>query len=222
MNYISIRQILDDLLADDMMKGLSLERAVNYAVEFIRIVGMPKVFEEKVAEIDIENYRGQLPCDFFEIIQVRECKKPGVVCPCYMSMETAFHSKWAYTYKIQGDVIITSTEKTKLEVAYRAIKVDNEGYPLIPDNGSFPRALELYIQKRYFTILFNSSKIPQNVLQNVQQEYAFYVGQATNDLVRLSVDEMQSFTNMWNNLIQRTHKHNDGFATVNSPEIRTF
>ena len=217
MNYISIRQILDDLLADDMMKGLSLERAVNYAVEFTRIVGMPKAFEEKIADIEIEDYRGVLPCDFFEEIQVKDPKGPE-----FISMETAFHSKVGYTYKIQGDVIITSIKCGTLKLAYRAIKVDKDGYPLIPDNGTFARALELYIQKRYFTILFNNSKLPLNVLQNVQQEYAFYVGQAQSDLVRPSLDQMQSISNMWTSLIQRDLKHADGFATMNLPELRKF
>ena len=90
---------------------------------------------------------------------------------------------------------------------------------MIPDNGTFPRALELYIQKRYFTILFNSSKLPLNVLQNVQQEYAFYVGQAQSDLVRPSLDEMESIKNMWTTLIQKNYKHADGFKTLNTPEV---
>ena len=217
MNYISIRQIMDDLLADDMMKGLSLERAVNYAVEFIRVVGLPNAFEEKVEKIKIENHRGVLPCDFYEVVQVKDCK--GLE---YLSTETPFESRLLLTYKIQGNVIITSVKETELLLAYRAHKVDADGFPMIPDNGSFPRALELYIQKRYFTILFNSGKVSRDVLQNTQQEYAFYVGQASNDLVRLSIDQMQSLTNMWTSLLQRHHKHADGFATINAPEIRNY
>lgn len=217
MNYISIRQIMDDLLADDMMKGLSLERAVNYAVEFIRVVGLPNAFEEKVEKIKIENHRGVLPCDFYEVVQVKDCK--GLE---YLSTETPFDSRVLLTYKIQGNVIITSVKETELLFAYRAHKVDADGFPMIPDNGSFPRALELYIQKRYFTILFNSGKVSRDVLQNTQQEYAFYVGQASNDLVRLSIDQMQSLTNMWTSLLQRHHKHADGFATINAPEIRNY
>ena len=61
MKYISVRQILDDLLADDMMRGLSLERAVNYAAEFMQVVGMPPEFENKVEKVEIENWRGKLP-----------------------------------------------------------------------------------------------------------------------------------------------------------------
>ena len=208
---------MDDLLADDMMKGLSLERAVNYAVEFIRVVGLPNAFEEKVEKIKIENHRAVLPCDFYEVVQVKDCK--GLE---YLSTETPFDSRVLLTYKIQGNVIITSVEETELLLAYRAHKVDADGFPMIPDNGSFPRALELYIQKRYFTILFNSGKVSRDVLQNTQQEYAFYVGQASNDLVRLSIDQMQSFTNMWTSLLQRHHKHADGFTTINAPEIRNY
>lgn len=220
MNYISIRQILDDLLDDDMMKGLSLERAVNYTVEFIKVVGMPPIFETKVETITIEDYRGLLPCDFYEIIQVKDPK--GLA---YISSESSFleHSEQGIpTYFIKGNVIFTSLKDGEVKVAYRAIKTDSDGFPLIPDNGTFARALELYIQKRYFTILFNNSKISSNVLQNTQQEYAFYVGQAQSDLVRPNIDQMESIKNMWNTLIPKIHKHADGFKTVNAPEFLSF
>jgi hypothetical protein len=62
----------------------------------------------------------------------------------------------------------------------------------------------------------------QNELQNVQQEYAFYVGQAQSDLVRPNIDQMESIKNMWNTLIPKTHKHADGFKTLNAPEILSF
>ena len=220
MNYISIRQILDDLLADDMMKGLSLERAVNYAVEFTRVVGMPNNFEKKVETIHIENHRGLLPCDFYEVIQVSKPK--GFA---YLNAEGSFNrpgNQNLPTYTIKGNIIFTSTKDEDVCVAYNAIKVDSDGFPLIPDNGSFARALELYIQKRYFTILFNSSKIPYNVLQNIQQEYAFYVGQAQTALIRPNIDQMESIKNMWNTLIPKMHKHAEGFKTINAPEVLSF
>lgn len=220
MEYISIRQILDDLLADDMLKGLSLERAVNYAVEFIKVVGMPPIFESKVETIPIKDYRGELPCDFYEVIQVRKPK--GFA---YLPAEGSFMeggNQNLSTYHIKGRIIFTSTKDDDIEVAYRAIKVDDDGFPLIPDNGTFARALELYIQKRYFTILFNNSKLPLNVLQNTQQEYAFYVGQAQSSLIRPTLDQMESIKNMWNTLIPKMHQHANSFKTINSPEILSF
>lgn len=223
MKYISVRQILDDLLADDMMRGLSLERAVNYAAEFMQVVGMPPEFENKVEKVEIENWRGKLPCDLYEIVQVKDPK--GFA---YISAEGSFGNRNhpyqypAFTYNVKGDIIFTSTKDIDLLVSYLAIPTDDSGFPLIPENAAYVRALELYIQKRYFTILFNNGKINQNVLANTQQEYAFYVGQAQSDLVRPSLDQMESIKNMWTTLIPKMYKHADGFKTVNNPEVLKF
>jgi len=73
-----------------------------------------------------------------------------------------------FCYKLQGNCIFTSIKEGTIEIAYRAIAVDEEGYPLIPDNAAFIRALELYIKKQTFTILFDLQKINANVYQNVQ------------------------------------------------------
>lgn len=223
MKYISVRQILDDLLADDMMRGLSLERAVNYAAEFMQVVGMPPEFENKVEKVEIKNWRGKLPCDLYEIVQVKDPK--GFA---YISAEGSFGNRNhpeqypAFTYRVKGDIIFTSTKSIDLLVSYLAIPTDDYGFPLIPENAAYIRALELYIQKRYFTILFNNGKINQNVLANTQQEYAFYVGQAQSDLIRPSLDQMESIKNMWTTLIPKMHKHADGFKTVNNPEVLKF
>ena len=55
VRYISIREILDNLLDHPLLQDLTLERAVNYAIHFIQIVGVPNEFEEKTALIDIKN-----------------------------------------------------------------------------------------------------------------------------------------------------------------------
>lgn len=224
--YISIKQILDDLLAHPLLQDMSLERAVNYTQSFIQIVGMPPIFEEKTEEIKIENWRGQLPCDLYEIIQVRtNIKHCGENHTQMFRYSTdSFHmsnDKTNFpelTYKVQGRVIFTSMKEGVIEIAYQAIKVDEDGFPLIPDNSSFIRALELYIKKNHFTVLFDLGKINPAVYSNVQQEYAWAVGQAQSDLIRPSIDEMQSITNALNTLVPRVNEHSKGFVTDGSME----
>ena len=113
-NYISIKQILDDLLDHPMLQGLTLERAINYAIRFIQIVGMPNQFEEKVSTIEIKDYRGVLPDDFYEMIQVRTHKEGDKNPRTYRYAENSFHYssgeydnklKEIFTYKIQNNVI---------------------------------------------------------------------------------------------------------------------
>lgn len=225
-DYVSIRQIIDNCLHHPLLQDLTLERAVAYTVDFLRIVGMPPIFLEKTTELEVEDYRAKLPCDFHEMIQVRtNHEKCGhYVGGVFRYSTDDFHmsdNKYEspeLTYKIQGTVIFTSIKEGIIEISYRAIALDDEGYPLIPDKSSFTRALELYIKKWCFTTLFDLGKINQAVYNNVQQEYAFAVGQAQSDLVRLSIDEMQSFTNSWNTLVTRTTEHNSGFVNNGTQE----
>lgn len=206
--YISIKQILDDLLAHPLLKDLSLERAVDHTIHFMRIVGMPKMFSEKVAKVTLNEYRALLPDDYYNIIQVREV---GSKIPLQHSIDS-YHlgeskSNTVPSYKIQGNIIYSSLRDKELEISYKALTIDDDGYPMIPDNSSLIKALELYIKKQYFTVLFDMGKITQQVLNNTQQEYAWYVGQCQSDLVRPTLDEMNSITNMWNTLLVKRNNN---------------
>lgn len=221
VNYISIKQVLDDLLEHPLLQDLSFERVVNHTVHFLQIVGVPNEFEEKTALIDIKDYRGCLPCDYYDMIQVRTYKE-GEYCPRVFRYTTdSFHHSpkkedsdtWDLTYKLQNSIIYTSIKEGTIEIAYHAIKVDKEGYPMIPENSSFIQALELYIKKKVFTILFDQGKISPAVLQNTQQEYAWYVAQARSDMSIPSISEMESIKNSWCTLLQRTTEFNKGFKS---------
>lgn len=224
--YISLRQILDDILDHPMLKDVSFERAVNYTVHFMRIVGCPRMFEEKTALVEIENYRGMIPCDFNDIIQVRthsSCDRKNY--RVFRHTTDSFHmsdnkqDSFDLTYKIQGNVIFTSIKEGTIEIAYNAFAVDSEGYPMVPDNSSFISALEFYIKKKKFNILFDEGKINQAVWNQVCQDYAWAVGQAQSDLIRPTIDQMQSITNSFNTLIPRVSEHKSGFVNDGSAEM---
>lgn len=217
--YIGIRQFTDKLLRHPLLNDLSLETIVDYTVDFMRIVGVPNIFEEKTEKIEISTYRGKLPCDYYKVIQVRYADVKGR----FLRYTTdTFHlsdsksvssaSKEYGSYLIQGNLVYTSTEKDTVEMSYLALKVDKDGFPLLPDNSSFTRALELYIKKQRFTILFDMNKISSGILQNVQQEYAWAVGDCQVEFNRFTIDKMESFVNSWKTLIPRNTEHSEGFA----------
>ena len=207
--YINIKVVLDRILRHPLMQDLSLETAVDYTISFMRIVGMPRMFTEKVVRITIDKYRALLPCDYYQTIQVRI---PGGHALVYSTDSFHMSNKGnPSTYKIQGNIIYTSIESGELELAYLAISTDADGYPLLPDNSSFTRALELYIKKQWFTILFDLGKITSAVLQNTQQEYAWAVGDCQSEFNRMSIDQMEAFSNSWRTMILRDHQHSSGF-----------
>lgn len=220
-----------------LLRDVPFETILEYTLDFIQIVGCPSLFEEKTTVIKIEDWRGVLPCDYVSMIQVRTAKKVDGIEPNHRSHISYRYSTDSFhmskekpdvgrygtdlTYKIQGSVIYTSTKDTDIEIAYNAIATDDEGYPLLPDNPSFLRALEAYIKKQQFTILFDLGKLQPAILQNAQQEYAFYVGQCQTDMIMPSIDQMESLTNLWTSLIARANEHSKGFINSGSKEYLT-
>lgn len=222
-NYVNIRRILDSLLRHPLMQGLSLETAVDYTVDFMRIVGVPNMFMEKTQVLQIEKYRAKLPEDYYQMIQVRKVKGASfryATNTFHMSESDSTNDNTIkdLTYKIQGGMIYTSIEEGEIEISYQSIDTDDEGYPTLPDNSSFTRALELYIKKQWFTIMFEMGKISSAVLQNTQQEYAWAVGDCQTEFNRLSLDKAESFFNSWRTLIIRDTEHSNNFINNGSKE----
>ena len=213
--YTSIKLILDKLTRHPLMQDLTLETVIDYSIDFMRIVGVPNMFIDKCTSVKIVSYRGVLPDDYYIMNSVRDLNNFNI----YRDTVDSFHTsenKSNYnhlTYKIQGNLIYTSTENNDIEISYKAIPTDEFGYPLIPDNSDFTRALELYIKKQVFTILFDLNKINANILTNVQQDYAWAVGDCKSEFNRLSLDKMESLSNSWRTLLIRTHQPSVSFKT---------
>lgn len=234
----NIRRVADRIMRHPLLRDVPFETILDYTVDFLQIVGVPSLFEEKTALLHVENYRCMLPCDYVSMIQVRTAKKVDGIEPDHRSHISYRYSTDSFhmsnekpdvgrygtdlTYKIQGSVIYTSTKDTDIEIAYNAIATDDEGYPLLPDNPSFLRALEAYIKKQQFTILFDLGKLQPAILQNAQQEYAWAVGDCETEFNRLTLDKAESLFNSWRTLLIRDSEHRHGFVNNGAKEYLTI
>lgn len=224
--YISIKEVLSRILRHPLLQDLTLEQAVQYTLDFIGIFGLPKLYQDKEEVIHIEEFRGVLPCDLISINQVKECKS-GV---CMRSMTDNFMPREHYdknvgykvpqelTFKTQGQIVYTSFKTGDILISYKSIPVDKDGFPLLINNPVFLKALEAYIKREAFTILFDMGKIAPAVLQNIQQSYAWLAGQLQSEFTIPSQSEMESISRMWNTLIQRTSEFNNGFSSLGNKE----
>ena len=213
----SIKVIFDKIMRHPLLQDLSIETIVDYSIDFMRIVGVPSMFEEKVEKAEVINYRASLPCDYYQMIQIRALDPNYNILGAFRYSSDSFHMsntkpEYAdYSYKVQGNIIYLSVPNGLIEIAYQAIPIDSDGYPLIPDNSSFTRALEAYIKKQHSTILFDLGKIGNGPLAQVQQDYAWAVGDCQSEFNRLTIDKAESFYNSWRTLIIRSSEHRTGF-----------
>ena len=215
-NYIRLEEVLSRVLRHPLMQDMDYETGVQYTVDFLQTVGFPQSFIDKSTCLKIKDYRALMPYDLIQIIQVKDTKSNKYLRS--MSSNIYDKDKSNFTFKTQGNVIYTSFKEGNIELYYKAIPIDKNEVPLIPDHPIFLKALELYIKKEWFTILFDTGKINQNILHNTQQEYAFKVAQCTNMFITPSVSEMQTITNMLNKLLPDTKQFDRGFKGLGVKE----
>lgn len=217
ITYTNIRVILDDCMQHELLQDLTLEQVVGYTIKFNGIFNMPQLYIEKSTFVEIKDYRGKLPCDLVSIKQVRDTKDNLAL----KELDSTFFNPNTKdrAFKTQNMIIFTTFKEGEVEIVYRAVPVDEEGYPMIMDNEKYKNALELYIKKDRFTKYFDNGKLHQSILQNVQQEYAWAAGQLQSELKTPSMSQWESISQAHNKLIQKTGEFRKGFETLSTPEI---
>lgn len=237
IQYTNIRRVLDSLHDHPMLSDLTLEQVVRHTIRFIAIHGYTKLYKDKETDIDIHEFRGLLPCDLISIIQVKDdcsgiCLRsmtdsftPGVLPPPshphplhtpYIPPMAPRHGEPAF--KTQGRVIFTSFPEGKIRIAYKAVPVDEDGFPLLIDNENYLAALEAYIKKQVFTVKFDQGKIAAGVLENAKQDYAWLSGQLASEFQIPSMSEMESISRYITSILPSVRHFDDGFKDLGSRE----
>ena len=240
IRYTNIRRVLDNLHDHPMLREITLEQVVRYTVRFIEIFGMPKMFQDREEDVDIHEFRGLLPCDLISITQVKDgcsgiCLRsmtdtftPGLVPPpphphrpphpymLYIPPIAPGHGEAAF--KTQGRIIFTSFPEGRVRIAYKAIPVDEDGFPLLIDNENYLACLEAYIKKQVFTVKFDQGKIAAGILQNAQADYAWLAGQLQSEFQIPSYSEMQSIQNYITSILPSMRHFDNGFRDLGSRE----
>lgn len=218
IQYTSMDRILDNLKDDPMMADLTLEQAVRHTIRFIGLVGMAKLYKDKEAKVQIKEYRGLLPCDLIRIVQVKDLET-GI---CMNSMTDSFSGeqpdhKYA-SFKTNERVIFTSFPEGTVQIAYKAVPVDDDGFPLLMDNEVYLDALEKYITMLVLKGKFRMGKITGTVYQDAQQDYYAAVKLLESDLRAPSPAELETIGRIWNTFLPDRHQFEHGYSTLGVKE----
>ena len=224
IDYINIRELLSRVLRHPLLQDFTFEQAIQYTLDFIGLFGFPGLYQDKEEVVHICDYRGKLPCDLIEINMVKDCRTDIPL----RSMTSAFNPGGKYynhlrqepQFKTQGRVIITSFPEGDIVISYKAIPVDEEGLPLLIDNSKYLKALELYVKCQLFTMLFDMGKLTPQVLNHTEQEYTWAAGQLAEEFKTPSEAEMQSITNMLNQIIVRKGDFYNRYERLGNKEFR--
>ena len=129
-------------------------------------------------------------------------------------------------YFIKPGWLVTNKNKGYVKLAYKAIAVDDRGYPLIPDLTSYQEAIYWYVvMKLSFskwmkgTLGGKGVNAGQNMYTYIQQQWNFYRNQAYAEAMMPTADEMQSIKNSWHQLIPEVNANDTFFEHQNEQEM---
>lgn len=221
IQYTNIRRVLDDLMDHPLLRDLTLEQVVRHTIRFISLHGYPKLYKNEEETVEIKDYKGLMPCDLISIVQVKDVKTGRclrAITDTFTSRENKEREELAF--KTQGRIIFTSFPEGKIEIAYKAIPVDGEGYPLLIDNETYLNALEAYIKVKVFTVKYDTGQMQAGVLSNAQTDYAWAARQLQQEFIMPSMSEMESITRMLNTMIKPVTQFDNNFKHLGDREYR--
>lgn len=220
--------IADKLHRNPLMKDINYESIIDYSVECMRLINMPAIYISKVKEIEIKDYKGQIPFDMMYAVQMSLKTNEGL-CAINYGEDTLHEHFKCYpeeanrsegpTYTMNNSRVFTNFQEGTLVLTYRAIATDEECYPMVINNPKVLLAIEYYIRYRWYDILNDMGTISDRKLNKVETEYSWRVGQAQSDLVMPDLAEMEGLVNSITQILPSRTQYKNRFKHLQSQEF---
>lgn len=111
-------------------------------------------------------------------------------------------------YFIKPGWIVTNKNNGYIKLAYKAIAVDERGYPLIPDLSSYQEAIYWYVTMKLMypkvlkgTLGGRGVNTGINLYNDARMQWNFYRNQAYAEAMMPTTDELENIKNDWNKLV---------------------
>lgn len=249
---VSLKEVMFEVMRNPMMKDISFEDAASFAISALHLINAPLIYKDKVTQplVDIQEFKGELPFDLVKIRGVRVIQNQdnhdfdsipltyatdifhkALNCNTMFTKQSREKYKETgyidyrneYTYTVQQNKIFTSFEEGKIEISYQALDVDEEGFPLIPDNQKVKEAIKYYIMRQYLEPLFIMGKISDKAYNYVEQQYNWYIGAAQSATKLAGMDQLEATMNAINRLLVEDQGFNNHYKGVGKRErLRRF
>jgi hypothetical protein len=181
-----IAKIVRDLGIGD--REIPYQDFIEWFYEGLQQIGAYSQFQERLmVPIEIVDYRGKLPRDFYTMIA-----NPHISA-----------------YKVNHDTITTNIKNGTLKINYLSMPVDDRGYPLIPDNVAFDNAL---MWKVAFNMSIRGDLPNKNLtLEFCQAQWFKYCRQARAQANAFSPDNLERHRDMRHKIVPDIHQYDVDF-----------
>lgn len=222
--YTSVYEIIERVFDMYDTEDVSFSVLVRHIGDAIALIGALPLFNKESCIINIDNYKGDLPLNIYSVIQIAYLDEKGKKYPMVTATDSFFNvndsKDFELTkYELSQNHIHTKFEEGRVELVYESFGLDENGYPLIPNDEVIKMALESYLLERIGLRLLLKNKIDNQKYQILAQERNFYMRSAESISNMPSIDKMESISRMMTSLIEKPLSHSRFFKDLSNQEM---
>lgn len=227
--FTSAKAVINKIYRDlNLTTEINEAHVYEWIGEVLSVVGAYSQYEENIKIIQLSDGKAQLPANFEKLVYISCGNKPlsfssssqlnNYDCPdCKIpTCCTDYH------FYISDNMIITDIKDTEpitqICLTYLGVPVDNEGYPLVPDEVYFMKACAAYVTYMLDYREWRKGNVPDKVLNKSEQEYLFYVNSARGAANLPDERHLRNIKNVWTRLIPNQNDENHFFQKNINPE----
>jgi hypothetical protein len=239
----SVKFIVEKLYRDFAhQEELDLWDLVEWAGEALEFIGAGSQFENFYQDLQIKNHRALLPCNFHSLLGISHKGLPLPINAGTLgtpsdseSSQNAINAipvdeenfpletnrdvtELGASYEINNNYLIASFEEDEVLMAYKGVALDDEGFPLIPDNVYYRQAITNYCQMMMDRMGWRAGKLPEAIYRDSQRDWQFFCQGARSAANFPNVDKMESIKNQWIRLKPQINRHDNFFQDLNLRE----
>lgn len=236
--FISIKYTIAKLYRD---LGINHEipegDIIEWCAEALSMIGAYAQYEEVSDCLPIVDGKAKLPCGFDRLVSINYKNQP-----MYWATNTNAHNYQCneckipvcvdgtceYTFYINNSYLITNITPINhnvidggpinLCIVYLGIPVDEEGFPLIPDDIYYQKALTSYVTLMVDTQDYRKGRIPEKIFERSEFNWLFYVNSARGAANAPGIAQLENLKNVWKRLLPNVNEYKKGFINFNREE----
>lgn len=138
-------------------------------------------------DVDIAFHKGKFPCGLVSVTAVEYCgRRLKERSSAINKMVKDTGDPW-YAYEL--GFILTSFQDGKVTLYYKAMAIDSNGLPLIPDNGDYKEALYYYVRAKMVGCGYKDTVFSE---QQLMDRFELHGSRAIGAISYPSVDSMEA------------------------------
>lgn len=225
---ISYKFILEKLYRD---LGLNEEIAEYDVIEWINeallFIGAFGQLDSSTKILEIDNHRACLPNGFYKLQEItfngavmywagntminNWCCPEAQIPTCNDIDSVVGGSQCGNTFYIDNYILHTSVSEGRIPITFLTIGVDDDGFPLVPDDVYYFEACKMYVTKMIDWQMWRKGRIPDKVQQDSEARWNFYVQAARGAANMPNAMQLENLKNRLIRLIPQQYAYSQLF-----------